>query len=268
MSDLDSDALATRYEAAKRFAREAGSLTLRHFNARSFEVERKDDGSHVTIADRDAESLLRTRIEDAFPDDAILGEEHPEKPGTSGYRWILDPIDGTASFVHGVPLYGTLVAVEYSQRNVIGVILMPALDEMVSAVTGGGAWHERAAGAEPSPAHVSTMSSLDDAMVCTTSPRYYLMADRRDAYIRLMTAAGHTRGWSDCYAFLLLATGRVDAVVEPILFPWDVAAVIPVIEEAGGRVTGWNGEVSAFAGDGIASNGLLHDELHRLLNGA
>lgn len=267
MPDAAQDALDARYDAARTFARLAGQLTLTYFRDRTFEVEHKGDGSHVTEADRRAETLLRERITEMFPDDGILGEEHDEKPGTSGYRWILDPIDGTASFVHGVPMYGTLVAVEYSERSVIGVIYIPPLDEMVSARVGGGTWHQVGADAAPRPAHVSDTTSLEDAMICTTSPRYYFASDRRDPYLRLISTAGRIRGWSDCYAFVLVATGRADGVVEPILFPWDVAAMIPIIEEAGGRITGWNGTVSAFAGDGFASNGAIHDQLQRVLNG-
>src|SRR5205823_2819246 len=127
-------------------AREAGRLTLEYFQRDSLVVEWKPDASPVTIADREAEQLLRKRISAAFPDDAILGEELPQREGTSGYRWIVDPIDGTKSFIHGVPLYGTLVGLEFESQSVLGVIDIPALDECLHAARGQGAWHMRGNG--------------------------------------------------------------------------------------------------------------------------
>src|SRR5487761_451355 len=122
-----------RLELARAAAREAGAITLEYFRQNNYAVELKRDRSPVTVADRRAEEHLRRRIAAEFPADGILGEELGEQPGTSGYRWILDPIDGTKSFISGVPLYGTLIGVEFEGRSVVGVIRMPALDEMVSA---------------------------------------------------------------------------------------------------------------------------------------
>src|SRR5436309_14340502 len=136
-----SDDLTSRLDLAVAAAREAGEITLRYFRRDNFRVERKADDSPVTVADREAEQHLRRRIAAAFPDDGILGEELGEQPGTSGYRWILDPIDGTKSFICGVPLYGQLIGIERERRSVVGVINIPALDECVYAAAGQGAWY-------------------------------------------------------------------------------------------------------------------------------
>ena len=151
--------LRNRLELALASAREAGRSTLEYFRSADLSVELKRDDSPVTIADRQAEKLLRERIAARFPDDAVLGEEFGEAPGTSGFRWILDPIDGTKSFIHGVPLYGTLVGVEHQGRPVLGVIYMPALDECAYAARGEGSWYTRGESA-PQPARVSTRASL------------------------------------------------------------------------------------------------------------
>ena len=148
---------------ALQAGREAGRITLEHFRRGDLQVDRKGDDSPVTIADRRAEEHLRRRIAEAFPEDGILGEELPERPGASGFRWILDPIDGTKSFIHGVPLYSTLIGIEHDGRSVAGVILIPALDECVYAVEGGGAWYALQ-DQPPRPARVSACPSLAEGL--------------------------------------------------------------------------------------------------------
>jgi histidinol phosphatase-like enzyme (inositol monophosphatase family) len=260
MNNPESTSLADRLRHALAFARAAGDLTLEAFDSRRVRAERKADGSVVTATDRAAERLLREAIVEAFPDDGVLGEELGETTGRSGYRWILDPIDGTASFVNGVPLYGTLVAVEHAGRPVVGVVHLPALDETVYAARGGGAWHQRGQ-ADPTSATVSAVSALDEALLATTSLDYFAQAGLGDALPALAARAGSTRGWSDCYAHALLATGRVDAVVEPVMNPWDLAAMTIVVEEAGGRCSDWEGRADPYPRRSIASNGAVHDEL-------
>jgi histidinol phosphatase-like enzyme (inositol monophosphatase family) len=258
------DDVGARLTLAIDAASEAGERTLRAFRSRRFGVETKSDGSPVTDADRDAEESLRAAIERAFPADAILGEEFGEREGTSGYRWIIDPIDGTKSFVHGVPLWGTLVAVERDRRSVAGVILMPALDEVVYASEGAGAWHV-VGGAEATPARASRVNDLRKAMFCTTSPEYFMRTNQRELLDELCAAFGNMRGWSDCYAHVLVATGRAEVVVEPQISPWDVAPMTVIMREAGGRYTAWNGKETAYAPNGVATNGVLHDDVLKLL---
>ncbi|MFG0259912.1 MAG: inositol monophosphatase family protein [Phycisphaerales bacterium JB041] len=260
-----AEATRQHLDAALAFAREAGELTLGYFGGSAFEVTTKRDGTKVTTADRGAEQLLRARIEAAFPEDGILGEEFGEKASVSGWRWVLDPIDGTVSFVHGVPLYGTLVACESQGRTPVGVIHMPALGETVYASEGEGAWHVARPGAAPAAARVSMVEEIGDAAMCTTSFEYFQQAGVEGSLATLLERFGTTRGWSDCYAHVLCATGRIDAVVEPVLNPWDIAPMQVIYPEAGGRATDWRGREGAYHPDGIATNGRLHDALLEML---
>lgn len=257
------DDLKIRLDFALEIAREAGALTLSHFQSASLKVDRKLDGTQVTTADRAAEKLLRERILARFPLDGVLGEEFGEAIGTSGMRWILDPIDGTASFVCGVPLFSNLVAMELQGRAIIGVIHLPALNETVYAARELGAWHV-ASFFPPRAARVSRVSDLREAVVCTTSLDYFVRAQRTELFGTIQASCALFRGWSDAYAAVLLATGRVDALVEPKVSIWDVAAVQVAIEEAGGTYTDFDGGANLSAGNCIASNGLIHRSLQRL----
>lgn len=259
------EAVDARLREAIAFARSAGELALGYFGGSAYTVDLKRDGSEVTTADRNAEERLRKLIGEAFPGDGVLGEEFGESPSATGWRWILDPIDGTASFVHGVPLFGTLVACEFEGRTLAGVIHMPALGETVYASEGCGAWHVPRLHGPPSRAAVSRVMSLDRAMACTTSFDYFRHAGVEDALAAVHQGFGSTRGWSDCYAHVLCATGRIDAVVEPVLHPWDIAPMQVIYPEAGGRATDWRGRSGAYHPNGIATNGLIHDQVLQLV---
>jgi histidinol-phosphatase len=264
-------AAAARLEAALAAARLASTETLRWFGSPALEVERKADASPVTQADRAAEAVLKRELLAAFPDDAFLGEETGRTQGTSGYEWIVDPIDGTKSFVRGVPLYATLVGCRHEGRGILGVIAIPALDEAAYAVAGGGAWHVRGSAAAV-PASVSRRSSLADGLVCSSDFVDFGRwsggsAEGREARQRLDDAAGIVRTWGDGYGYLLVATGRADVMIDPRLNPWDAAAVEVVVTEAGGRFSDWQGRDRIDSGDGIATNGLVHAELLRLIRG-
>jgi histidinol phosphatase-like enzyme (inositol monophosphatase family) len=258
--------LKSRYELALAAAREAGQLALGYFQSDSLAVEQKADASPVTVADRRAEELLRERIAARFPDDAILGEEHGEQSGTSGFRWIVDPIDGTKSFVHGVPLFGTLVGVEHQKRSVIGVIVMPALDECVYAAVGQGAWHQRG-GAAAHPARVSACARLSEALFLTSEIRFP-NERRQQVLARLVEASRLNRTWGDCYGYALVATGRAEVMVDPAMNVWDAAALQPILTEAGGTLTDWQGNETIYAGEAIATNGKVLDEVLAITRGA
>ena len=270
-SDAGSEDQA-RLRFAIDAAGEAGELTLRYFQRGGLGVEAKDDGWEVTIADREAERLLRTRIAETFPGDGVLGEEMEETPSETGWRWIIDPIDGTFSFIRGVPLYATLLAAErlgpggesIAENVRLGVILIPPLREMAYAMRGGGAFVQ-VGDDEAVRARVSSCDALARATVCTTSTDYFSTPETRAAFERVDAAAGHMRGWSDAYAGLLLATGRCDAVFEPFLSPWDSAPFEPIVTEAGGMVTDWSGEATIHGTNLAASNGRVHRELVELL---
>ncbi|HWB10752.1 MAG TPA: histidinol-phosphatase [Pirellulales bacterium] len=253
------DDYSARLELALSAAREAGELTLRYFQEDNYAVELKRDQSPVTIADRQAEQLLRERIAAAFPADAIVGEEFPDRPGDSGYRWILDPIDGTKSFISGVPLYGALVGVEFDGQSVAGVIHIPALAETAYAAKGKGAWFAR--GDRPAvPARVSRTGRLADCLFCTSEIKSFARSGRRAAFEQFDAACRLVRTWGDCYGYLLVATGRADVMVDPLMNVWDCAALQPILEEAGGTFTDWQGHPTIYGGEAVATNGLVLDE--------
>jgi histidinol-phosphatase len=260
MNTKPEDEIGPRLDLAVEAALEAGRITLEYFRREDLKVERKDDDSPVTVADRAAEEHLRRRIEAAFPADAILGEELPEKAGTSGYRWILDPIDGTKSFIHGVPLYGTLVGVEHEGQSVLGVILIPALDEYVYAATGRGAWYVRG-DATPQRAQVSSCARLNEGLFVTSEVICFDEVERTHAYKQLEATARLARTWGDCYGYLLVATGRAELMIDPYMNVWDAAALLPIIQEAGGSFTDWQGRATIHSGEGIATNGHILEEV-------
>ena len=248
----DSAELKALLDFAVTLARHAGEITNRYFKG-SFVAERKADNSFVTAADREAEKHLRASIEEAFPDDAILGEEQGGKPGRSNRRWILDPIDGTYSFVHGVPLYGVLIGLEVAGEAILGVVNLPALNELVCAARGIGCFWDDA------PARVSSTASLDEALLLATDfgdcEKYGF---GRAAEI-LQKQVHARRTWGDAYGHVLVATGRADIMLDPIMNVWDCAPLLPIVEEAGGTFTDWQGQRTIDGGNAISTNGILFE---------
>ncbi len=252
------NSLQQRLDFAVDAARQAGDVTLRYFGQLTPEQRRdKPDGTPVTIADRESETHLRKLISDRYPDDAILGEEFEDKPGTSGYQWVIDPIDGTISFVQGVPLYGTMLACLHDGHPELGVIHMPALDEVVYAADDLGCWHKYGHN-EPVRAAMSGVEHPDKAILNTTSLSYFTTPPLRSLYEHLDAVCRYSRGWSDCYAWILLATGRVDAVIEPDLKLWDFAAALPIVRESGGIWSDLEGNRTLDASRLLAANPALH----------
>jgi histidinol phosphatase-like enzyme (inositol monophosphatase family) len=248
--------VARRFDQLVELARAAGRVTLEYFQRDNFTVERKSDNSPVTVADRAAEQWLRTAIKSRFPKDAVLGEEFGELPGDSGFRWILDPIDGTKSFIGGVPLYSTLIGVEWSGRCVLGVIYVPALDEIIYARRGHGAWHQRCQAA-PVVARVSQRDNLRDGIFVTSQVDNFDQRGAGEAFRQIQAASYVTRTWGDAYGYLLVATGRAEVMVDPKMNVWDCAALQPIMEEAGGTFTDWQGVSTIYGGEAIATNGLV-----------
>jgi len=235
-------------------AREAGEITLRYFR-KEFETKVKANKTFVTEADLETESFLRRRINDKFPDDAILGEEEGGREGSSGRRWIVDPIDGTYSFVHGVPFYGVLLGLEVEGEPTLGVINLPALGEVVYAAKGLGCYLN---GVRTS---VSQTSKLEESLVLATDFGTCEQYGFGAAAAELQRRAGARRTWGDCYGYALVATGRADVMFDPVVAVWDCAALLPVLEEAGGTFTDWKGERTIYSGNAIATNGALFDEV-------
>jgi histidinol phosphatase-like enzyme (inositol monophosphatase family) len=260
---LDRNSLQSRLDLALSAARRAGDLILEHYQSASLTVDRKRDSSPVTIADRNAEQFIRGEIAKTFPDDAILGEEFGEQPGTSGFRWILDPLDGTKSFIHGTPLFGTLIGVEFKGRCVVGVCHFPVLHETAWGASGLGAWWQRP-GESPRPAKVSTIADLSQSLFCFTTVQGFARIGRQDALDALIGSTAIARGWGDCYGHILVATGRAEVMVDPMMNPWDAAALVPIVEEAGGTFMDWNGTTTINSGNGISVNAALRDTVLRV----
>ena len=247
-------------EAVSEVARVAGSIAMKHYRT-GVAVDLKADGSPVTIADRDAERGARDWIARRFPKDGIVGEELETVNEGAGRRWIIDPIDGTRSFVRGVPLWGTLVAVCEGADVIAGAAFYPAVDELIAAVIGEGCWWNGAR------ARVSSVERISDSLVMTTEG-FMSSASRRAGWDRMASTAAMSRGWGDCYGYLLVATGRAEVMVDPIVNEWDVAALLPCITEAGGVFTSWDGGVTAFGGSAIATNGAVAAEARALIAGS
>jgi histidinol phosphatase-like enzyme (inositol monophosphatase family) len=245
-------------EAAQDAARIGGRVALRHYRT-AFAVESKADGSPVTVADREAETRLREWIGQRFPDDGIEGEEFGVLHPHARRRWIIDPIDGTKTFVRGVPLWGTLIAIAEGRDVIAGAVYCPAVDEMVAAARGEGAWWN---GARCS---VSRVDRLDRATILTTNDQFPGDAAHRDAWQRLSERAMMSRTWGDCYGYLLVATGRAEVMADARMAAWDAAPLQPILEEAGGVFTDWAGVPTAFGGSGIATNAALATPVRSLL---
>ena len=250
--------LRTLLDFAVRLAREASDIVNRHFKG-SLTVDRKADNSLVTIADREAESHLRAAIEQAFPDDGILGEEEVKKIGSSERRWIIDPLDGTYSFVHGVPLYGVLIGLEVDGEPSLGVVNLPALDEIVYAGRELGCfWNGE-------PARVSSTSSLAEALLLATDFGTCEQYGFGRAAEALQQQVNARRTWGDCYGHVLVATGRADIMLDPVMNVWDCAALLPILEEAGGTFTDWKAQRTIHAGNALSTNGVLFNEVMKTL---
>jgi histidinol phosphatase-like enzyme (inositol monophosphatase family) len=245
-------------ELALEASREAGEVALRYFE-RDVLVEWKSDQTPVTVADREGERLLRTKIKERFPGHGIVGEEFGVVREHAPTRWILDPIDGTQSFIRGVPLWGVMIGVEQDGEPVLGVVHFPALKETVWARAGGGAWWNG------KRSRVSSVARLEDATLLTTDTRLFGEAGLRAAFDRLRARVKFERTWGDCYGHALVATGRADIMLDPIMSEWDACALLPILEEAGGRFSDWSGVRTVRGGNAISTNGLLFEPVISVL---
>lgn len=242
-----------RYEVAIEAARKAGQTALRYFDG-EFTIEWKSDCSPVTVADRETEQALRQMLLAAFPNDGFLGEEFGDTPGSSGFRWIIDPIDGTRSFVRGIPLWATLVGLEYRDEQIAGIAEVPALGHTYRALRGDGAFRN------DRRIHVSNLAEMSQALVFYSSLSWFVKAERQEQFLELVRRTDRTRGYGDFYGFVLVAQGSGELMVEHGVHAWDVAAIKPIIEESGGRFSDWSGTPSIHRPDVLVSNGKLHDE--------
>lgn len=251
----------SRYEKAMEVAHQAGRFALGHFDC-DVAVEWKNDSSPVTLADRGAEEILRKGLLGAFPGDGFLGEESGATPGSSGYRWIIDPVDGTRSFVRGVPIWATLVGLEYKGELIAGVTYLPAMNQTYRALRGDGAFRDNRS------IHVSQIADLKKAHLFYSSISWFVKAGRERQFLKLAAQTECQRGFGDFYGFVLVAQGGGDIMVEHGVHAWDLGALIPIVEEAGGKMTAWDGKVDIERPDVLASNGLLHEAALAIMNDA
>jgi myo-inositol-1(or 4)-monophosphatase len=255
-----AESLQAYLEFATETAFQAGKLTLDYFQ-RGIAAEYKADQSPVTEADRAAERLIRAAIERKYPHHAIVGEEYGEENSDgASRRWFIDPIDGTRAFVRGVPLYAVLLGLEIEGICEVGVAYFPALDEMLAAATGEGChWNGK-------PAQVSQIPSLKQGILTHGNVAAYEHVGRGDAFHRLQRAAGFCAGWADAYAYLLVATGRAEVGLDPIMSPWDCAPFPPILREAGGYFGDWQGNERIYAKEAMATTRTLLPEVLRLIS--
>lgn len=249
--------LSDYLDFARQTAWEAGRLTLGYYQT-GVHAEFKGDDSPVTIADREAERLIRKRIQSQYPDHAIVGEEYGVTTSVGAtHRWIIDPIDGTKSFVHGVPLYGVLIGLEIEATPAVGIAYFPALDEMLSAATGLGAWWNGRR------CRVSEVDQLDRAVIAHADTRSFgkVSPAKGAAWDRLAAASYYNAGWCDAYGYALVATGRCEAMLDPVMNLWDCAALLPIVKEAGGYFGDWKGHQTIDAGEALATNAALREQI-------
>jgi histidinol-phosphatase len=246
-----------RLQVAIAAAKAAGEIALRHFRT-ELKVERKADLSPVTAADRDCERRIAEILRDAFPDYGILGEEFGEQ-GADGPKWIVDPIDGTKSFIRGIPFFATLIGLEEDGEITTGVVYAPAADDLLYAQKGHGAFDSNG------PLRVSEIDRLGESMLVFGGPSVLRRTGYWGAYERLVDASARQRGYGDYFGYTFVMRGRAEAMIDVDLKPWDLAALKVIVEEAGGRFTDFDGRPSIHGGSAVASNGRIHDELLELI---
>ncbi len=239
-------------------AKKAGDITLEYFGHRP-KVELKADQTPVTIADKTCEESIINNIQKHHPDDAILGEESGEIAGKSEFKWIIDPIDGTKSFIRGIPMYATLIGLEKAGECVLGVVYAPAMNEVVYATKGGGCF------ANGERIFVSEVDKLNESLMLYGG---FNIFDKRGMLKLFMELARQTqiqRGYADYFGHILLAKGCAELMVEPEIAPWDIAAIKVIVEEAGGLLTDFDGNPTIYSDTAIASNGRIHDEVLEII---
>ena len=256
-----TDSLREYFDFAAETAYRAGRVTLEHFQT-DLDIERKADRTPVTVADREAERLVRARIRETFPDHAIVGEEF----GASGaedarHRWFIDPIDGTKAFVAGIPSYSVLIGLEIDGCVDVGAAYFPGLDELVVAAAGEGCWWNGA------HARVSVTPSLSEGVVTFTDAKTFAEFGRAEAWDRLKQAAYHRAGWGDAYGHCLVATGRAELMLDPVMTAWDAGPLPVILREAGGYFGDWQGNETIHAAEGLSTTRMLLPEVLSLIRG-
>jgi histidinol phosphatase-like enzyme (inositol monophosphatase family) len=258
MNASEGSVLDARIAPAAELAKLTGDIAIKHYRS-NLKIEWKADGSPVTMADREAETAAREWVNKYFPEDGLLGEEFGEDRPGAKRRWIIDPIDGTKTFVRGTPLWGSLVALCEGEQVLAGAAYFPAVAELIAAAPGAGCWWNG------TRCNVSSVDTMSRAMVLITDDRCRERPEFRASYDRVAEAAAISRTWGDCFGYLLVATGRAEAMFDSVMSPWDAAALQPIIEEAGGVFTDWSGRATAFGDSSVATNAALATTIRGIL---
>lgn len=262
--------LRERLDFTLDVARQSGEIALKYYRSTRLKTELKGDLSPVTVADREIESYIRERIKTSFPMEGILGEEFGFDGNSNECRWIIDPIDGTQSFISGVPQFGILIALEVNCEPILGVVNLPAMDELVYAAKNLGAWWIPNLSAtngfeKPRKARISNVSRLEDALFCYTSVKSLREFGYEKLVDYLMSVCRCDRGWGDCFGHILVATGRADFMLDPGVREWDIAALKPIVEEAGGILTDMDGSTSINVTSALSANPAMHSTILEFL---
>lgn len=254
-----SELLTELREAAVEFARIAGQSTLNYYQ-NIFDIDYKTDNSPVTIADREAELSIRDNIKNHFPDHGIIGEEFGKENDDRDIVWVLDPIDGTKSFLHGIPFYTTLIGILIKNESKVGVIYAPALDEMVSAAIGLGCDFNG------EKASVRECKVLSEATFLTTDIQSFYDYGHGESLEKLMSQTRYHRTWGDAYGHMMVAIGRADIMVDAVLNVWDAAALLPILQEAGGSYSDLKGDKTIYTGNALSTNKDLKNEIIKIFD--
>lgn len=254
----ESETFRDDLELALALAADADAISMRYFRSARLEVRTKSDLTMVSEADEGVERALRARLAAERPADGLVGEEFGSG-GASERRWIIDPIDGTANYVRGIPVWATLIGLESGGEAVLGVVSAPALSTRWWAVRGGGAF------ANGRRLAVSAVESIEGAHLSYDDYAGFEKHGLAEAFLELARRCVRTRGFGDFWSYMLVAEGAVDIAVEPRVALWDMAAVQPIVEEAGGRFTDLRGRATPDGGSGVATNGRIHDQVLRIL---
>jgi histidinol phosphatase-like enzyme (inositol monophosphatase family) len=254
-----------RLDCALALLEKARKIICPLYQSPDLAIERKSDESPVTLADRHTEEMIREGIEKNFPLDGILGEEFGRKKGENEFTWYLDPIDGTETFVCGVPLFGSMIGIEEGHESVVGAVDFPALNETVYAARGQGAWWRTPWRPDLVRAAVSRVSQLSEARFSFTSLDTFVRAAKSTLPFCLQSRVRKDRGWGDCYGHMLVATGRIDLMIDPVTHDWDTVPLKIILEEAGGIFSTLKGEFLSRGGSAVSCNRELFPAVEEVL---
>lgn len=267
--DLSSETQERMNKALKGVI-QAGEEIRKIFKDPNLTINYKDDQTPVTVADQKSEDIIASSLHKYFPQDGILAEEKTEVTTQNGFRWIIDPLDGTQSFISGVPQFGILVGLEHNEDALLGIVYFPAFKEIFFAIKGQGAKHALINSEKElmdvKKLHVSQKTSLEEAFICYTTFDDFKKTQKEQEFLNIIQKGRKNRGWGDCFGHMLVATGRCDVMLDPTLKLWDIAALKPIIEEAGGSFTDVSGRNWIYGQSAISSNGKFHQDIITMLN--